>query len=101
MPIYTKDIRMHFDKLAQAVADGDCASVTSHAHALKGGGRNLSIEWLTETAAQMEIVARKNDSEASTRLFDGLKNNLDRIITVLSQSDWIEKAKILSTVASI
>ncbi len=101
MPIYTKDIRTHFDKLAQAVADGDCVAVASHAHALKGVGRNLSIEQLSETAAQMETVARKNDIEASTRLFDGLETNLEQIMAVLSQSDWIEKAKALSTVASI
>ena len=60
----------------------------------KGAGRNLSIERLSDIASQMEKAGRENDIEVSTLLFKDLKSEVDKVVTVLSQSDWIEKAKM-------
>jgi HPt (histidine-containing phosphotransfer) domain-containing protein len=93
MPTYIKDTREHFDKLSRAVESGDCESIASHAHALKGVGRNLSVERLADIACQMEGTGRKNDIESATLLFDTLKTEIDRVLTALSQIDWVDKAK--------
>ncbi len=90
MPTYTKDIQKHFEKLSHAMEIGDCTAIASHAHALKGVGRNLSIEPLSEIASQMEKAGRGNDMEASTLLFNDLRTKVGQVISTLSQCDWIE-----------
>ncbi len=94
VPTYAKDTQKHFDKLSQAVTIGDCESIAAHAHALKGAGRNLSIERLSEIASRMEIAGRENDIEVSTLLFEDLRSEVEKVVTVLSQSDWIDKVKM-------
>lgn len=96
IPIYIKDIEKHFDSLSQAMANGDCFSITSQAHALKGVGRNLGIERLSEVALQMEKAGKENNIEAGTLLLNRLKGEIERILTVLSQSDWTVKAQVTS-----
>jgi two-component system, sensor histidine kinase len=94
MPTYIENLREYFDKLSHAVENGACESIASHAHALKGMGRNLSIERLAITAGQMENASRENDIEASTLLYNGLKNEIEKILMTLSQCEWIENAKM-------
>ena len=93
MPTYIKGTKEHFEKLSQALEIGDCAAIAAHAHALKGVGRNLSVERLADVAHQMEQVGREEDIEASTLYFSGLKIEVEKVLSVLSQSNWIEKAK--------
>jgi signal transduction histidine kinase/CheY-like chemotaxis protein/HPt (histidine-containing phosphotransfer) domain-containing protein len=97
-PTYAKDIRMHLNKLAQAVENGECQSIATHAHALKGVGRNLSIERLFECARQMEQAARENDSDACTLHFCDLKRETEKILAILSLDNWIETAKMAAAV---
>jgi len=92
MPTYLKDTQMHFEKLSDAVDIGDCPLIASHAHALKGVGRNLSVDALSDIAYQMECAGRKNDLEAATVLFDSLKAETEKLLSVLSQCDWMDKA---------
>jgi two-component system, NtrC family, C4-dicarboxylate transport sensor histidine kinase DctB len=95
MPTYIKDTKEHFEKLSHAVEIGDCAAIAAYAHALKGVGRNLSIEQLSDLAYQMERAGRENDIEASTLLFNSLKMEIEKVMMVLSKCDWIEKAKMV------
>ena len=41
-----------------------------------------------------EQSGKDNDSEAATLLCNGLKTEVDTILAVLSQADWIEQAKM-------
>jgi hypothetical protein len=43
----------------------------------------------------MEQAGRDNDIEVSTLLFSGLKTEIEKVLSVLSQCDWIEKAKMV------
>jgi len=88
MPAYIKDIKEHFEKLVQAVEAGDCAAITSHAHAIKGVGRNLGVEQLTDVAYQMECAGRENDTKASTLLLDNLSRETNKVLEVLTACDW-------------
>ncbi len=94
MPTYLKDIKKHFESLSMAVKSGDCSAIASHAHALKGVGRNLGTKTLLEIASQIEMSGRANDIEASVLLYKGIRLEIDKVLTVLSQSDWIDKIKM-------
>ncbi|NQV31316.1 MAG: response regulator [Phycisphaeraceae bacterium] len=85
MPTYAKDMQEHLDKLFHAVESENCESIASHAHALKGVGRNLGSGQLTEIAGQMECSGKKNDVEKSTLLINDLKIEIEKVLTVVSQ----------------
>ena len=93
MPIYSEDTQKHFDKLRAAVKVGDCDAIASHAHALKGVGRNLSVDSLADIAYQLEHAGRQNDAEASTLLFGRLSGEVEKVLTVLAKCDWTDKAE--------
>jgi HPt (histidine-containing phosphotransfer) domain-containing protein len=93
---YFKDIVAHFDSLRQAVQAGHCESIASMAHALKGIGGNLYVEPLFDSADQLERAGRANDPEASTLYFKDLKIQIDKVISALSQCDWIETPQEVS-----
>jgi len=93
MPDYIEDTKTHFEKLSQAVEMGDCQSIATHAQALTGVGRNLGNERLSDIARQMDCSGTENDIETSTLLFNDLKTEFEKVLTVLDQCDWIEKTK--------
>ena len=96
-PAYIKDTQELLAKLSQALEMADCAAIAAHAHALKGIGKNLSVERLADVAHQMEQASRENDIEVSTLHFNNLKTEVKKVLMVLSQCDWIEKAKEVSS----
>ena len=69
MPSYINDTKAHFKKLSRAVETADCPSIASHAHALKGVGRNLSVDRLSDIAYQMERAGGENDSDKATTAY--------------------------------
>ena len=93
MPIYIEDTKEHFEKLSAAVEVGDCVGVASHAHALKGVGRNLSVTQLADLAAQMERAGRDNDPEATKLLLGGLSQEIEKVLSVLVACDWSDRAE--------
>jgi signal transduction histidine kinase/CheY-like chemotaxis protein/HPt (histidine-containing phosphotransfer) domain-containing protein len=95
MPIYIKDTQDHFDKLDDAVKNGDCMAVTAHAHALKGVGRNICLENVFDLAGRMERAGRENDIETATQLHNTLKIEIKNLLSVLSQYDWTKPVKML------
>jgi signal transduction histidine kinase/HPt (histidine-containing phosphotransfer) domain-containing protein/ActR/RegA family two-component response regulator len=97
MPTYIKDTQKHINQLAQAVEAGDCAAMASHAHALKGVGRNLGVDQLADIAYQMECLGRKNDNAACTLLFDSLSEEVTRVLGVLGKRDWSDRAIPIQT----
>jgi two-component system sensor histidine kinase/response regulator len=92
MPTYIKDTQNHFDKLCQAVAAADCAGTASHAHALKGVGRNLSVQSLADLAFQLERAGRNNDAETGTLLLGKLTVEIEKVLRALSLYNQTDKA---------
>jgi len=93
MPTYIEDTKRHFEELSAAVKIGDCPAIASHAHALKGVGRNLSVDALADLAYQMECAGRENDAEASTLLLGSLSKEIEKVLSVLAGHDWTDRAK--------
>lgn len=93
VPIFLKDNEERFDKLTEAVKAGDTKAIKFYAHAIKGAGRNIGARRLSDIACRLECVGRENNMEAATTLFDELKTELEKVVTFLSRTDWIEIAK--------
>jgi len=60
---------------------------------LKGAAANVGAKRLSDIAYHLEYVGREKDVEAATPLFDKLKTELEKVVTFLSRTDWIEIAK--------
>ncbi|MFC1761699.1 ATP-binding protein [Planctomycetota bacterium] len=95
MPSYLKDTQTYFSGLEEALHAGDCNGIVLSAHALKGAGRNLSVKCLAKIAEQMEQAGRNSDIEAATLLFNPLKDEVDKVLGILSQPDWMDHLKTI------
>jgi signal transduction histidine kinase/AmiR/NasT family two-component response regulator/HPt (histidine-containing phosphotransfer) domain-containing protein len=93
VPIFLKDNKERFEKLTEAVKAGDTKAIMFYAHAIKGAGRNIGARRLSDIACRLECVGRENDVDSATILFDKLKTEFEKVVTFLSQTDWIETAK--------
>ncbi len=93
VPIFLDDSEERFNKLTEAVKAGDAKGIKLYAHALKGAATNVGAKRLSDIAYRLECVGRENDVEAATPLFDKLKTELEKVVTFLSRTDWIEIGK--------
>nr|MBC8218033.1 PAS domain S-box protein [Planctomycetota bacterium] len=93
VPIFLKDSEERLGKLTEAVKAGDASGIKFYAHALKGAATNVGANRLSDIACHLEHVGREKDVEAAIPLFDELKTELEKVVTFLSRTDWIEIAK--------
>jgi signal transduction histidine kinase/FixJ family two-component response regulator/HPt (histidine-containing phosphotransfer) domain-containing protein len=93
VPIFLKDNKERLEMLTKAVKAGDAKAIKLYAHAVKGAGRNIGAKQLSDMAHRLECAGRQNDVDAAVSLFDELKAELEKVMTFLSRSDWIEIAK--------
>jgi signal transduction histidine kinase/DNA-binding response OmpR family regulator len=92
LPSYLEDNKNHFRELSEAIQTKDCKAVVFHAHAIKGAGRNLSIETMTAIAAKLEAAGRDNNIELAARIFEQLKPEFEKVMALLSKPDLFQKA---------
>ena len=93
VPIFLKDNKERLEKLEEAVKAADAEAVKLYAHAIKGAGRNVGAQSLSDIAHKMECAGGEGDIEACIVLFDSVKTELEKVMTFLSRPDWIEVAK--------
>jgi CheY-like chemotaxis protein len=58
MPTYLASNKEHLQKLISAVKAANATDIVSHAHAIKGAGRNLGVVQLSKVTLQLETMAR-------------------------------------------
>jgi PAS domain S-box-containing protein len=93
MPTYLASNREHLGKLISAVKEANAADIVSHAHAIKGAGRNLGVVQLSKAAMQLETMAREGDLSKKEELLKSIIFEFDRLEKFVSQPDWVEIAK--------
>lgn len=60
---------------------------------MRGAGRNVGAKRLPNIAHRLECAGKDNDMEIAAALLDELKNELEKLVTFFSRSDWIEIAR--------
>ena len=102
MPTYLANNREHLQKLILAVKAASATEIVSHAHAIKGMGRNLGVTQLSRVTLQLETMARQGDLSKTEELLKSILFEFDRVEKFISQPDWVEIAKksSVSTAAS-
>jgi len=93
MPTYLVSNREHMQGLITAVKAANATDVVSHAHAIKGAGRNLGMVQLSKVVMQLEMMARQGDLSKAEELLKSVIFEFDRLEKFVSQPDWVETAK--------
>ncbi|XPV77028.1 MAG: response regulator [Desulfovibrio sp.] len=83
-----KDIGRHFlsfvsrsiVKITQAMADEDYETVRLLAHRMKGEGKAVGFEPITEIGGKLHDAAENNDIQEMSRVLDDLANYVDRVV---------------------
>jgi PAS domain S-box-containing protein len=97
IPTYVNDNKEHLRGLISAVKTSNAKDVQSHAHAIKGAGRNLGAARLSELAGQLETMALKEDLSEAEELLKDITSEFHRLEEFISRPDWIEIAKEQAT----
>lgn len=93
MPTYLTDSKKLFRKLTEAIEIGNAKEINRYAHAIKGVARNIGAKRLSDVAGRMEGAGKESDVNIAVLLFDELKPEYEKVISFLSQPDWIQTAK--------
>jgi len=92
-PIFLKDNRERLDKLSEAVKSKDGKGIKFYAHSIKGTARNVGAVHLSDIAKRLEDIGRESDLESADLVYEELKTEYEKVVSFLSQPDWIEIAK--------
>jgi len=79
--------------IADAIKAKKPADVQLYAHKLKGAALTIGANRLSETAYRLECAGQKKDIAEAGSLFDDVRSEFEKLVSVLSQADWIEIAK--------
>lgn len=93
LPTYLEDNKEHFEKLSEAMKKSRFEAIDFHAHAIKGAGRNLGTTRLADIASRLEIAGKEENIESAKRAFSELKPEFQRVMSFLSQPDWMQTVK--------
>lgn len=93
IPIFLKDGQERFEKLQEAVLSKDSKAIKFYAHAIKGAARNVGATLLSDIAGRLESLGREGDLESADSIYGALKTEYEKVVSFLSQPDWIETAK--------
>jgi HPt (histidine-containing phosphotransfer) domain-containing protein len=93
MPTYLANNKEHLQMLISAVNAANATDIVSHAHAIKGAGRNLGVVQFSRVAMQLETMARQGDLSKKDELLKSIIFEFDRVEKFVSKPDWVETAK--------
>ncbi len=93
IPTYIKDNKEHLRELIAAVKKGKSKDVKSHAHAIKGAGRNMGAAKLSELAGRLEAMELEGALSKAQTLLNEIISEFHKFEEFVSKPDWVEIAK--------
>ncbi|MFE4106834.1 Hpt domain-containing protein [Almyronema epifaneia] len=87
LQLFVEDAIAQTAILEEAIAQQNSQAIEETAHHLKGASANVGATSMAETAAQLEVAARHQQSEQHHRLFKALQQGLDEVRHYLNGLD--------------
>ncbi len=92
--IFLTDAPQCIERIAKAIKSESHKDIELYAHRLKGTARHITAEQLQTDANHLERAGRQgSDMTTAQSLFEQVKNELEKVMSFLSQPNWIEVAK--------
>ncbi|MHC4270707.1 MAG: ATP-binding protein, partial [Planctomycetota bacterium] len=93
VPLFILDNKEQLKSLASALENGEIKQIRSLAHAIKGASANVGATRISEIALKIEKKTTKNNLSKTKKLFELIKNEYQRLESLVSNPDWIDIAK--------
>jgi CheY-like chemotaxis protein/HPt (histidine-containing phosphotransfer) domain-containing protein len=90
--IFLEDASGTIELLADAIKARDAINVKMYAHKLKGLARHVAARKLVDMSFELETMGREEKLDGSEALFAEVRTEYDKLISVISQPNWIKKA---------
>ena len=90
---FLKDGPQTITSIADAIKVENPADVQSYAHKLKGAALSIGASRLPEVAHRLECAGQEKDIATAASLFDNLQSEFEKLVSFLSEANWIEIAK--------
>ena len=81
------------ESLAEAIRAKDSKDIQYYGHKLKGTARHIGAVQLSEKAGRIECAGRHKDINTAVSLFGDIQSEFEKLMSFLSQPDWMEIAK--------
>ena len=91
--VILKEYPQTIDSLTEAITDRDSKNISHCAHKLKGAARHICAMQLSEGAGRVERAGNEKDIDTAASLFGDIKSEFEKLMSFLSQPDWMEIAK--------
>ncbi|MHC4365341.1 MAG: CBS domain-containing protein [Planctomycetota bacterium] len=91
--IFLRDAPQCVQLIAEAIRTEYPKDIKLYAHRLRGSARHVAAAKLAEKAYLLECIGDEKDIETAASLFDDLRDEFGKVISFLSEDDWIEVAK--------
>jgi len=91
--VILKEYPQTIDSLTEAITNRDSKNISHCAHKLKGAARHICAMQLSEGAGRVERAANEKDIDTAASLFGDIKREFEKLMSFLSQPDWMEIAK--------
>ena len=79
--------------LAEAIQAQNPKDILLYAHKLRGEALAIGATCLSEKVERVELAGEEKDIKTAALLFDDVQAEFDKVVSFLSQPDWIEIAK--------
>jgi HPt (histidine-containing phosphotransfer) domain-containing protein len=86
LDIYKEDLATRIAALREAVAKGDLKAVEKLGHAVKGSSANLSLPFLKERAAAIELAGKNGDGAKALANLDRLEKEFQKLLDHLREN---------------
>ena len=91
--VVLKEYPQTIESLAEAITNRDSENISHCAHKLKGAARHICAMQLSEGAGRVERAGNEKDIDTATLLFGDIQSEFEKLMSFLSQPDWMETAK--------
>jgi HPt (histidine-containing phosphotransfer) domain-containing protein len=81
------------DLLKTAIEKSKSKDILLYAHRLRGNALTIGAVKFAEKADKVEECGRQEDVEKANSLFDGLRQEFDKLIAFLVNPNWVDFAK--------
>ena len=91
--IFLEDAPQTIELLDKAIVARDSKNAKMHAHKLRGLARHVAARKLSDMLYPLETNAGKGELEGAEELFSDIQTEFDKLISFLSQPNWVESVQ--------
>jgi PAS domain S-box-containing protein len=88
-----KDGPLTMEALGGAVKIRNAGDIRLYSHKLKGAAMTIGATLLSEKAYSLECAAREEKTDSAESLFEEIRVEYEKVMSLISKPDWIETVK--------